>query len=89
MHQTSFVIDAFLQRNHSLSSVYALNVIYHKNNFFSMCGAFSTNFTENIKFPCGDMGYSDMWDFIDALKDKFCLGSILQINPNVSNKGIA
>jgi len=54
-----------------------------------MSGALSTNFTENIKFPRGNMGYSDMRDFIDALQDKFCLGGILQINPNVGNKSIA
>jgi hypothetical protein len=64
MHEPFFIIDAFFQRYHGLSSADPINIIDLKNDILGMIGILGTDLTKNIKFSGSDMRHCDIWNLI-------------------------
>lgn len=89
MHQTLLVIKTFFQRNHSLRSADAINIIDFENDVFCVCGILRPDFTKNIELTRSDMGYGHVWDLVQTFQDKFGLMGFFKEYAHIGYKSIS
>lgn len=86
MHQTLFIIEAFLQRNHGLGSTDALYVIDFKNDVFCMGRILGPDFTEDVELSSGYMRYGNIRYLVQTLQNEFRLVCLFKKNTTYAIK---
>lgn len=73
MHQTFFIVYAFLQGDHRFRSADPVDIIYPKDNIFCVVGILCPDLTKDIEFSGRDMGHRNIGDQVQPFQHEFGL----------------
>lgn len=89
MHQSLFIIEAFLKGNHSFRTADTIDIIDFKNNVFGVVGIFRPYFTENIELTRCNMCDGYVRYLFQTFDYKFGLMCFFQEYTDVGNECIS